>query len=230
MTIEDIVYDILEIVNALEDDHDIEPLWLMKKITAYREALIIQDYMQNETIRSNWIQKLPMIKTTKVTSADDLSIVYTSISLSKAVIPSIISLPDDMGLVRVTGSSGILPFDHIGMDSLMMKVHFNEEKMGDFGYVTRLGNGLYMWPLVMEVIPWIIASDPMAIPFTDPVTGAQRDFAMTDQYPVDPYIAQQIVLEICTKDLKIEMGSIADITNDSKHQLRILQSGASKEQ
>lgn len=224
MTAEDIIYDIFEIKNALEDDHDLEEFWLLKKIGAYRQAFIIQDFQLNGQIKSSWLQRIYKTKTVKVTSADDPVISYTSISLSRAVVPEVMSLPDDMGLFRVTGSSGILPYDHIGMDALMMKIHFGEERMGSFGYCCRMGTNLYLWPLVMEVQAYIVAADPMSVPFMDTVTGVTRPLEITDEYPVDAYTAQQIVLEICSKDLQLNMKSIADIVNDSKHQLRVVQS------
>lgn len=231
MTAEEIIYDILEIKNALEDDHDIEPLWLLQKINNYRAIFILDDYKRNGEIKPDWLQRLRKIQTTKITSADDPAITYTSILLSKATIPSILTLPDDMGLVRVTGSSGILPYDQVAFDTLMMKIHFEEEKMGSFGYYSRMGSTLYIWPLVMEIQAVIIPADPMDVQVLDPITNTLRARTIADEYPLDIAIAQQIVLEICTKDLQLNMKSIADITNDSKHQLRILQSeaGQSKE-
>lgn len=226
MTAEEIITDVLEIKNALEDDHDIEPMWILYKINAYRSIFILQDYKLNGEIRPEWIQRVFRTTTDKITSADDPSITFTSIQLSKAIIPSILAMPDDRGIVRVSGSSGILSFDQVSFEILMLKIHFKEEKMGQFGYFARVGNTIYCWPLVMEVQAQIIAADPMEVQVY--TGGSLRDRLITDEYPLDPAMAQQIVLEICTKDLQLNMNSISDVINDSKHQLRILQSGNNK--
>lgn len=226
MTAEEIIYDILEIKNALEDDHDIEPMWLLHKINAYRSIFIPQDYRLNGELRPEWIQRVFKTTTDKVTSADDPSITFTSIQLSRATLPAILAMPDDRGVIRVSGSSGILSFDQVSFEILMLKIHFKEEKMGQFGYFARVGNTVYVWPLVMEIQAQIIAADPMDVQVYS--AGVLRDRMITDEYPLDPAMAQQIVLEICTKDLQLNMNSVSDIVNDSKHQLRVLQSGNSK--
>lgn len=226
MTAEEIIYDILEIKNALEDDHDIEPLWLLHKINAYRSMLILQDYKENGEIKPEWVQRIYRTQTTKVTSADDPAITYTSILVSKLTIPAVLSLPDDRGIVRISGTSGILSFDQVSFEILMLKINFGEERMGQFGYFARIGNDIYCWPLVMEVQAQIIPANPMDCQVLE--NGVFRNRLVTDEYPIDPAMAQQIVLEICTKDLQINMNSISDIINDSKHQLRVLQSGTNK--
>ncbi len=70
----------------------------------------------------------------------------------------------------------------------------------------------------------------MDIQVLDPSTNTMRDRLITDDYPVDLALAQQIVMEIVTKDLQLNAQSVSDIVNDSKHQLRILQSGTNQKQ
>jgi|WetSurSiteA1Bulk_404760.scaffolds.fasta_scaffold00092_8 hypothetical protein len=230
MLAEDLVYDVLEIKNALEDDHDIDELWILKKANAYRAIYILRDYQENGQIKSEWIQRLRKQKVTKVNSADDPSIDFTSIDLGKVTIPSLLSLPDDQALIRISGSSGITTFDQISFDNLMLKLTFQEPRMGEFGWCARVGNDLFLYPLVMEMQAFIIAENPLDIQVLDPITKTMRDRLITDDYPIDLALAQQIVLEIVTKDLNLNMQSISDIINDSKHQLRILQSGTNKKQ
>jgi hypothetical protein len=112
----------------------------------------------------------------------------------------------------------------------MLKLTFKEERMGEFGWRARVGNDLFLYPLVAEMQAIIIADNPMDVQVLDPVTGLMRDRLITDEYPIDAVIAQQVILEIVTKDLQLNAQSVSDIVNDSKHQLRVMQSGNSKKQ
>lgn len=225
MSGEDILYDVLEIKNALEDDHDYDELWILQKINNYRSIFILQNYLLNQEINPSWIQRLRKQKVSKVTSADDPSIDFTSIDLGKVTIPSLLPLPDDASLIRVSGSSGITTFDSISFDNLMLKLTFKEERMGEFGWYARIGNDLFLYPLVMEMQAIIIAENPMDVQVLDASSGLMRDRLVSDEYPLDAMTAQQIILEIVTKDLQLNTQSVSDIVNDSKHQLRIMQSG-----
>lgn len=229
MTAEEIVYDILEIKNALEDDRDLDELWLLNKINMYRSVFIAMNYVQNQEIESIWVQRLRKQKVVRTTPADDPSITNSSIVVGKVTLPNIISLPGDVGLVRVTGSSGILSFDQIDFDTLMLKIAFKEEKMGEFGYCARVGNDLFIYPLVREIQAMLIAEDPFGIQVMGS-NGQLRDMLVTDEYPLDMATAQRIALEILTKDLMFNAQSVSDIVNDSQNQLKILQNAGGQRQ
>lgn len=228
MTAEELVYDILEIKNALEDDRDLDELWLLNKINMYRSSFMSQYFLLNNEILPSWQQRLRKQTVRRVTAADDPSITNSSIVIGKVTLPKIVSFPDDVGLVRVTGSSGIISFDQIDFDNLMLKIHFNEPRMGDFGWCSRIGDDLFLYPLIREIQAVIVAENPMDIKVIDPTTRLLRDMTITDEYPIDMDIAQKIVLEILTKDLQINMQSISDIQNDSQTQLKILQNANNK--
>jgi hypothetical protein len=228
MTAEELVYDILEIKNALEDDRDTDELWLLNKINMYRTTFMAQYYALNNEILPSWQQRIRKQTVKRITAADDPSIINSSIVVGKVTLPKIVSFPDDVGLVRVTGSSGILSFDQIDFDNLMLKIHFNEPRMGEFGWCSRVGDDLFLYPLIREIQAIVVAEDPLSIQVIDPVTKLLRAMTITDEYPIDMDIAQKIVLEILTKDLQINMQSISDITNDSQMQLKILQNANSK--
>ena len=227
MTAEQIVYDILEIKNALEDDRDLDELWVLNKINSYREIFINQEYALKAEIRSGWLQRLHRQKTTKVTSADDPAITLSSIMVSKVTLPKILSLPDDLGLYRVSGSSGISQFDLIDFNTLMMKIDIGEERNPQYGFCARIGNDLYIYPLTSEIQALIIAANPFDVQIND--DGTLRTMLVTDDYPLDIGMAQKIALEILTKDLALNEKSISDIINDAQSQLKILSSGSNKE-
>jgi hypothetical protein len=223
MTAEELVYDILEIKNALEDDNDVDPLWLLNKINMYRSSFIAQYYAINNEILPAWQQRIRKQKVKRVTAADDPTITNSSVVLGKVTLPKIVSLPGDVGFIRLTGSGGILSFDQIDFDTLMLKVYFKEERMGEFGWFSRVGEDVFMFPLLREVQAIIIPENPMDIQVIDPITNSLRQMEITDEYPIDMDIAQKIVYEILTKDLQINMQSISDVVNDSQSQLKILQ-------
>lgn len=226
MSAEDLIYDILEIKNALEDDNDIDESWLLNKINLYRQFRIAADYAVNHEIKPVWLQRLRKQSVQKVTSADDPSIDITSIAVGKVTLPGILALPDDMGLNRVSGSAGILTYDQIDFDTMMMKVCFDEERMGEFGYCSRIGNDLYLYPYAMEIQAVIIAENPFDIPVMDATTKALRAMTVADPYPLDGESAQWITLEILTKDLNLNAQMVSDIVNDSQSQLKLRQNGA----
>jgi hypothetical protein len=228
MTAEQLVYDIFEIKSLLEDDHDIDELWCLNKINMYRSAFINQEYALKAEIKPAWIQRLYKQQVVKVTSADDPAISFTSISVGKVTIPKVVSLPDDLGLYRITGSSGISQFDQMDFNTLMMKIDIGEERMGNqYGWCARIGNDLYMYPLVLSMQALIVAEDPFDVQIND--SGVLRNMLVTDEYPIEADMAQKIILEILTKDLALNDKAISDIINDSQSQFKILKSGNSQQ-
>jgi hypothetical protein len=226
MTAEDFVYDVFEIKALLEDDHDIDQLWVLNKFNNYRSIYIKQDIALNNEIRPVWLQRLHKQKTKKVNSADDPNISLTSITLSKVTLPKLMSVNDDLGLYRVTGSAGISHFDLMDFNTMIMKIDIKEERMGQYGYAARIGNDLYLYPLTMEIQALVLAENPFDIQIND--NGVLRNMLVTDEYPMERDMAQRIVLDILTKDLAINDKAITDIVNDSQQQFKLLKSGSNQ--
>lgn len=222
MTVAEIIYDVFEIKSQLTDDSDLDEFWVLTKVNTYRQIFIALDYQLTHIIRPSWLQRIYKTKVTKINSADDPSISLTSINLGKVKIPKILSLPEDLGLYRITGSSGISQFQPIDLNTLIMKIEIGEEHAPDYGYMARVGNDLYLWPLCLEISGTIIAENPFDIKVND--NGVLRDMRMDDEYPIDADLAQKIVLEILTKDLALNDQQIGDIINDSQSELKILRS------
>ena len=220
MTTAEIIWDILELKHAIEDDSDIDELWLLQKVNAYRAHFIREEYATLSHISPSWIQRLHKFPLTKVNAADDPVIMLSSIWLSRGKIPAVIDLPDDLGLYRVSGSSAITQFEPCDFNTLLMRIEIGEEMNSHYGYYSRIHNDIYLYPLCMEASALIIAEDPLDIPVYD--SGELRERTLDDEYPVDIAMAQKIILEICTNDFKISEGSIPDIINDSQRQFKIL--------
>lgn len=220
MKIEDIIWDIKEIRGALEDDSDLEEMWLLHKINSYRALAIQQEFSMTNSINPQWLQRVHKFKLTKCTPADDPSIGVSSIYLSKGTLPKVISLPEDIGTYRVAGSGAITQFEPVDLNTLLMKIDIGEEMNSVYGFYSKVGSDLYFYPLTMEASAVIIAENPMDVQVLD--GGVLRGRTFLDDYPVDIALAQKIVLEILTKDLAIADGTITDIVNDSQNKFKIL--------
>lgn len=222
MTAAEIIWDILELKHAIEDDSDVDELWLLQKVNAYRAILIQQEYALLNRINPSWIQRLHKFSLTKVTAADDPSITLSSVWLSKGQLPSVVDLPDDMGLYRISGSSAITQFEPCDFNTLMMRIEIGEEMNSHYGYYSRIHNDVYLYPLCMEASALLIAENPLDIQVHE--YGVLRARTLEDEYPVDIAMAQKIIIEICTKDFQISEGTIPDIINDSQKEFKILRS------
>lgn len=228
MTIEELVYDIMEIKGALEDDRELDETWLLMKINNYRAIAIYQQYALDPVIDPTWLQVIQKFDFTMTNAADDPSITVNSITLGRAICPAVVSLPEDLGFNRLSGSGGIISFEPTDFDTLIMKALVKEEIHRNYGYYARVGRFVYVFPYIMEGKAVIIAEDPTSIPIHD--GSAYRDHLVTDPYPLDPKTAQAVILQILTNDLKLSDQSITDIVNDSQTSLKIMKDGGATQQ
>lgn len=222
MKIEELLWDVFEIKGALEDDSDLEETWVLYKLNQYRAVFIPQEYAITQQINPVWLQRVHKFSWEKVTAADDPAIVYNSVTLGKYTIPRVISLPDDQGTYRISGSGAIQQFEPIDFNLMMMKADVGEESHGEYGYYTKIGDVIYIRPYIMEGSAVIIAENPLNVPILDPLTGLLRGMLFTDEYPLDGNLAQRSIIEFLTKDMAISEATITDIINDSQSQLKIL--------
>ncbi len=227
MNVEDIIWDIREIKHRLSDDSDVDSLWLLGKINSYRAIHIREEYGLNNIIDPSWLQMTRKIILTKVLSSDDPSISYGSIMLAKGTIPAVISLPDDLGVYRLSGSSGILQLEPSALNTLLMRIEIGEEIDGKYGFYARIGQTVYCWPLMSEAAAIIIAANPMDVKVFE--NNALRDRTFADEYPIDIAMAQKVIIDILTKDFMIMENTITDIVNDSQSQFKIMNSSVRKQ-
>jgi hypothetical protein len=225
MKIDEIVYDVFEILNQLEDDRDIDELWLFSKINAYRAQVIQDEYKTTREINPIWLQRIRKFAFKKVTADDDPYVFYSSISVGKYRLPSVISLPDDLGMNRIAGSSAIRSLDPTDFNTLLLKAQADDVEPG-YGYYAKLANDIYCWPFILEGSAIIIAENPFEVPDIDMDTNLMKIPSISDSYPLDIANTQKVILLILTKEMQINAQSISDITNDSQSQLKILNSNA----
>lgn len=223
MTIEEIIYDVKEIVNAVTDDSDLSDEWILHKINSYGAVIKQEKYRESGGyIDPSWILRTGLIKTERVKPADDPAITYSSVDFSKVALHSVISFPDDAGLT-ILPSSGIYPLEVSSVEMMAMKASQNKPLPPNMGYYARIGTAAYIWPILAEIIVLSVPENPMDVKIR--TSTSYRDRALDDYYPIDMDTAQKAILTLLTKDLKIKMETISDIVNDSQDQLNIMKSG-----
>ena len=79
MTAAEIIWDVMELKHALEDDADIDELWILQKFNAYRAMIIQQDYAYTNKVNPSWLQRLHRLVLSKVNAADDPAISLSSV-------------------------------------------------------------------------------------------------------------------------------------------------------
>ena len=220
MRLDHIIYDILEIKSAANDDSDIDELWLVHKINNYRALFIQEQYAISGDISTSWLQRYPVFNLEKVMSSDDPEIKWGSLNLGKFTLPSLVSLPFDQGMYQFFGASRTKPFSICDFVTMVYRASLGEDIPPGSGFVSRMGNDMYVYPYVMKGQAYIVAVNPMDIPILD--NGVIRDMKADDDYPIDPAMAQSIVLAILTKDLHILEQTVPDIINDSQNQFKIM--------
>jgi hypothetical protein len=183
--------------------------------------MIQNHYAQKGYIETSWIQRYPSFDFEKVLSADDPAVGWGSITLGKFKLPKIISLPEQLGLFQVFGSGRAKPLSITDFSTMIMRASIDEELPKGSGFVSQIGDEIYVYPYIMKGQAHILASNPMEVPLIE--SGQKRDMVATDEYPLDSGMAQMIILEILTKDLNISNQSISDIVNDAQSGLKILQ-------
>ena len=225
MKIDEIIYDVFEILNQLEDDRDIDESWLFAKINAYRAQVIQDEFKTTREINPIWLQRIRKFLFKKITAADDPEITDSSIAIGRFRLPPVIALPDDLGLNRLSGSSGIRSLDPTDFNTLLLKAQAGDVEPG-YGYYAKIGNDVYCWPFILEGSALVVAEDPFDVPDIDTDKNIMKEPSVSDNYPLDIANAQKVILLILTKEMQINAQSISDLTNDAQSQLKILNSNA----
>ncbi len=228
MTVEEAIFDIIEIKNAFGDDTDLDEMFLLQKLNSYRELLINAQYQLTAHIDYTWLQRHPQFTWEKITAADDPNVTIGSITLGKYTLPGIVTLPEDLGLYQVMGSGGIRLYSKDDFATMMTRAEIKEERHPRHGYYSRIGNVVYSFPYEIYGQAILIAANPMDVPINTSTTTT-RTMLFTDEYPASVGLIQQCILQILSKDLKISDEAVSDIINDSQEQLKIMKDGVAKQ-
>lgn len=223
MTLQEIIYDILYVLRQTKDDKRVRESNLMSKVHTYRSGFIQEDFSKNRFLNPVWLQDLKKLTTTEVNSADDPSITDTSISLGKVTLPNLVSLPEDIGLFRVAGSSKQEVYTPVGMNYFYLLIDIDPETAINQKIYYRIGNSIYLYPYNTECNAVAILGNPLEGYLIE--DNVKRNLKWTDEYPLDRDMAQDIIISILTKEFAIEMKMVSDIRNDAQDQFKILTSG-----
>ena len=217
MTYEDVVWDVREIVKAIEDDSDLEDLWIIHKINSWRETLLEQEFKRSREVNPDWLQRTGMLPVEKTSAADDPKITNNSVTLGKMIIPPVAKLPDDMGVYQISGASAIQTFEPATFQKLMLLAQYGQVEENGFGYYTRIGTTIYLLPIILRASAILILKDP-----TDLNKDENGEFNWKDEYPLDTPTLQRAIISFLTTEMAIYAGSIADVLNNSADDLRIM--------
>ena len=220
MTIEEAIFDVFEIKQALEDDSDLDELFVLQKINAYRAININAQFQLSNHLDYSWMQRHPQFRWEKVTAADDPNVTNSSITLGKYKLPKVIGLPEDLGLYQIMGSGAIRIYSKDDFSTMMLRAEIQEERHPNHGYYSKIGDVAYSYPYQMYGQAILIAENPMDVPIIE--NNVQRAFAVTDEFPADIGLLQQCILQVLTNDLKLLDQQVTDIINNSQNELKIL--------
>lgn len=131
-----------------------------------RRAKEIRDtYKRNPVIEPIWVQDYGMFELTPVTKEEDKSILACDCKFSKAVLPGIVSLSDpisntnDLGVHSIRSSCGTFVFHQ--MSSAKMHLLHSDGIMAKMKYFMRVGNAIYLTPVVKKARAFLILDDPL---------------------------------------------------------------------
>lgn len=148
-------------VDALKPSTRIREKLLIHKINSYRSIFILEHYLEFKELSPSWLQNIGSTLTTRITSADDPSIEVSSIYFSKITIPQVITLPDDLGVYRLTTSSGQKRIYKTTPDNLYLKISVNSEDIKLFHYFFRIENSLYIYPFIKSISGSFLFENPL---------------------------------------------------------------------
>ena len=151
MKIENIVYDIKHLLNALTDDTRIADGHLIFKINNYWAIFLKEDYNQTGILNKSAYQRIPLITSYPVSSADDPSVDGGTIKFSKITVPKLIQLGEREPAMDLWMSQKHQRIYFIDRDTLMEMIIANDELLDIFKYYIYEGNDVYIYPVVGNV-------------------------------------------------------------------------------
>ena len=184
MTLNHIVHDLLTILTKsnITDETRIEKRYLEYKIHSWRSKGIRDTYKRNRVINPQWVQYLSNIEFTKVNGADDPLVSDCTEYIGKTVIPTVVSLPKDLGVVRLSTISGTQRYYPISQDRFMGLINGTTRR--NWSYVFKIGNSLYIHPFTEQGHINLILDNPMEGFVYDTMDVKSGDLIMGNKYVV----------------------------------------------
>ena len=161
MKIEEIIYDIKEILHALEVTTRVKDAFLIHKINGYRSLMIQQKEKAGEEINPVYFTRLPKQKVTNTGSGDHPDLNISSVKFGRISLPNRIALSDNIKSVRVMSSSRQELFYPTTLPVLMEMIEAEYLSLKHFHYYFIESNILYVYKTVEEVDLFVLLDDPV---------------------------------------------------------------------
>jgi len=222
MTIAEAIYDVYEVARVHSKDKDFNEEFVAAKFNRYRATMILAFYQEYGYLNQLWYQNHHPISLTKITSGDDPLITLGSITLGRGTISRPIYLPDSYMPMTVTKGSRMMPYSQIEPEILFNLIMSGEEIHPNYGYYFLRENDVYIYPYIEKVTSNGIYDNPNDVQMPNAAYTAWRVRTIDDPYPIDEAMAQEIVMQILTKDFNIALKQISDTINDAQTKLNVL--------
>lgn len=168
----------------LSKDSPLEDSWIDFVVYTHRARGIREEFARSGgDVDPSWLQDFGRVTVTKINSADDPSITYTSKSLGKVSLPVVVSLPEDKGVYRIANSSKLKRYFYSTEDEFFSKVS-GSVTTDFFNYYFRKGTAYYFSDAPKEISATLILEDPMEgfVLLTEKV--GQSDLEVGESYTV----------------------------------------------
>lgn len=162
MKVEEIIYDIKHLLNALTDDTRVSDAHLLFKINNYRDFFLREELRFDKTLNNSYYQKLPEINVFH-TNSGDLPDVNSTIKFGKITLPDMM-IPEDreepfLNLYMTARHRRIY---YITRDVLMEMIFAMDSRLDYTNYyLYEGGNNAYIYPYHKTVSGNAVLTNPL---------------------------------------------------------------------
>lgn len=163
----ELIFDIKMILEAgyITDESRLEEDYISYKIDQKRAKEIRDTFKRNPVIEPIWLQDYGIFSLTPVNKVEDRTISICDCKFSKAVLPTVVSITDNMSNISDLGTSSIRSatgeneFHYMNFQQLSM-LH-PDNILSKLRYYTKVGNSVYLTPEVNKARAVLILEKPL---------------------------------------------------------------------
>jgi len=167
LTRQELIYDVKTILEpaGITDESRLDEDYIGFKIDQKRAKEIRDTFKRNPVIEPIWLQDIGIFDLATVNKAEDRSVSICNCKFSKAVIPPVVSITDnmsnapDIGTYSVRSSCGTHEFYYQNISRLSL-MH-PDSKIGNMRYFAKVGNAIYLTPEVIKARAILILEKPL---------------------------------------------------------------------
>lgn len=167
MTRKELIWDVKMILEqaTISDESRMEEDYIGYKIDQKRAKEIRDTFKRNPVIEPIWLQDYGIFTLTPVNKAEDRTVSICDCKFSKAVLPAVVSITDnmsnisDLGTTSIRSSTGEQEFHYMNFQQLSM-LH-PDSVLSKMRYYTKIGNAVYLTPEVFKARAVLILESPL---------------------------------------------------------------------